>query len=379
MHRIKLFSVLGLLALLLSAGLGAVTAQETLLGAARVQSHASLAPYVDIPSSSQPQDSLLGQGSCKASAVSSLAVSTQPISRWQRYKDPDYKFALEYPAEWKVETTIQQVVPFSDPTAIIKRLTFTGSGVLADLDIWLSNSRPLEEWLDWYVTTREKLAVTRPNATVAGQPGVVFVQKGITMDMITTFFGDRQYIYRLWHAVTRDQRGLQAYWHMLDTFSPPQGSAAVAQVPSDVKQMTQQATDNSIIILVDSCCGYVDTGNPFPCCQNRGNCTWWVHYKMEGVPFRGDAGTWWDQVPNYPGWLRGAYPPTDKRSIAWWSGSPGHVAYVDSYNGSGTVTISEMLWCNSCGRTRSINVRDPGGYIYRRFEPQFANTNIPRE
>ena len=92
---------------------------------------------------------------------------------------------------------------------------------------------------------------------------------------------------------------------------------------------------------------------------------------MGGVPFRGDAWTWWGQVPDYSSWTRNSIPPTNKPSIAWWGGDPGHVAHVAQYSGgSTTVDITEMSYCTSCGNSRNIDRYDPGGYIYRVYQPQ---------
>ncbi|MGB9873221.1 MAG: CHAP domain-containing protein [Anaerolineae bacterium] len=98
--------------------------------------------------------------------------------------------------------------------------------------------------------------------------------------------------------------------------------------------------------------------------QHKGNCTWHVCYQYGAVPFRGNAGTWWNQVPNYANWRRG-YRPQRGENIAWWGGNPGHVAYVSNYQGGSQVTISEMSWCESCGRSRTVAVTNPGGYIWR--------------
>lgn len=39
--------------------------------------------------------------------------------------------------------------------------------------------------------------------------------------MLTTFIYGEKYVYRLWYTVSRNEVGLQAYEHMLDTFTFP--------------------------------------------------------------------------------------------------------------------------------------------------------------
>lgn len=392
MRKIKFFSMFLLLALLLSVGLSVVMAQETMFGASNVPGltvstldqnqegvwagSAGSGRIGVVDSAPLSQGNLSASESCRASSVPA-ALSSHPIDDWQSYEDPDYGFELKYPAEWEVETAIQQPVPFIDDEAIIKRLTFIGPEGLIDLDVWLSNGHDLGGWLDWYVKTRRELPITSPNATIAGQPAVAFVENGVTVDMLTAFFSDGRYVYRLWFTVTHNERGLQAYWRMLDTFTLPGGERNRTQVPEGVKQSAQQAAETSAISSIrgSSCCGYYSSGNPFPCCDNRGNCTWWVFYKYGWVPFRGDAGSWWDQVPDYLYWKRRTVSPkSNQENIAWWSyaasPSSGHVAYVANYTGGSTVSITEMSWCTSCYNARSISISTPSGYIYEKYPPQ---------
>ncbi|MDD5371669.1 MAG: hypothetical protein PHQ40_21520 [Anaerolineaceae bacterium] len=132
------------------------------------------------------------------------------ITDWQQFKDADFQITMDYPVGWKVEPTIQQKPPFSDPEAIIKRLSFLGPEGGIDLDIWLSNGQSLQDWLAWYIKSRDALPITQPNAVINAMPAVVFIQNG-GVDMLTAFFSDTQYTYRLWYSVNRNGRGLQAF------------------------------------------------------------------------------------------------------------------------------------------------------------------------
>jgi surface antigen len=136
-----------------------------------------------------------------------------------------------------------------------------------------------------------------------------------------------------------------------------------------VSQGSMQSTVLSFEALDSSCCSYFDSGNPFPCCTD-GNCTWWAYREMGGVPFTGNAGTWWGQVPDNAGWDRAGSPPYDRHSIAWQGGSPGHVAYVATYSGAGNeVDVTDMTcgtqW--SCVRSTTKPVSHYGGFIYPLF------------
>ena len=317
--------------------------------------------------------------SCGISNVHAAPISFEPITQWQVYNDTDSGIALEYPVGWESKTTIFQAIPYEDESAIIKRQTFIGTEGLIDFDIWLANGLSLEEWSDWYGKTREPLPVSKSNAKAWGRPAIFFLERGSTVDMLATFFSDGKYVYRLWYTVTQNGVGLQVYRHMLNTIELPGISdreATPAELPEKIWKSAEAAVRESGLIspLVSPCCGYYQSSNPFPCCDNKGNCTWWVYYKYGYVPFRGDAGTWWSQVPNYADWSRGGLPRKNQENIVWWSATQkppyGHVAYAANYTGGTNITVSEMLWCTSCGRTKSYAITNPGGYIYEKYPPQ---------
>lgn len=314
-----------------------------------------------------PLDSLAGS-TCEAS-TSDFPVVVTPIADWKSYDDPDYEVSFEYPADWEIEATLQQSKPYKDPEAIVKRLTFTASYAVLDFDVWDANGRDFAEWLKWYKDTRQSKSIpTEPNGSVAGLPAVAYVEEGVTINMLTTLFSDGRYVYRLWYMIRNDYRALDGYLHILNSIQLSTDSGDhPALFPSEVVQQAEVNIQNAVA-RVDGCCGYTDPGNPFSCCDGKGNCVWWVYREMDTVPFRGDAGTWWNQVPNYSGWTRNATPPTYKRSIAYWTGIPGHVAYVGNYTGGTSVTYTEMSWCTSCGATYTVSVWSPDGYIYRVYE-----------
>jgi len=327
---------------------------------------------IDSDSTSNP---LIHGKTCGVSNALAASLPSEPIAEWQNYQDLDYGFTIAYPVGWDYQVTIDQSIPYSNPQAIIKRLTFTGNEGVIDFDIWLARDLSqsmhsnLNEWMTWYSKTRYKIPVNA-NAKVAGDEAVAFTEgSGSASPMLTVFFSDGDYVYRLWYSLTEYEAGLQLYQHMLDTLILSGRELSVAEIPNDVWNDAKKAAKESGVVnpLESSCCGYYSSGNPFECCSNKGNCTWWIYYNYGYVPFRGDAGTWYSKVPDYPGWQRGSQPSLWRPNIAWWSGSPGHVAYLDNYTGGTSITISEMKWCTSCGQTRTIPYTNPDGYIWAAY------------
>lgn len=306
------------------------------------------------------------------------AVGSNTLT-YQTYSDSDFGFTLQYPVGYQIETKHKQPQSVIDDEAILKRVIFSSFPALVYLDIWLTKGKSLSDWLTWYKETRQVDQMpTEANSTVATKSAATFLQEQ-QRDLMITYFTDGKYVYRLLNWMTNNPTHLDAYWHMLNTFTLPEMTSLVtAEIPILTRQESIRATERSMgMSLVNNCCGHNDPGDPFPCCgcdeccgcEQEGNCTWWVFYKMAYVPFTGNAGTWWNQAGNYTEWDRGSLPHTDGRpSIANWSGSPGHVAYVANYSGSGDVTKSDMSWCDHCDQTNTMDPYTPRGYIYENFQ-----------
>ncbi len=298
---------------------------------------------------------------------------------WAHYIDPQYGFAFEYPSNWELETQIQQPIPAVFDAAIIKRLRFPlPSFGVVDLDVWLSHGLDLHAWIEDYLTTRPESGLTSiANATIAGQPAVVFERSGESVGMVFAYFRYGDYVYRLQHMMPVNSPPIQAYWHILDTFTLPGKTALVAHIPQGLREESKRMTWSNIS-LVDLCCGYTCTGNIFPCCD-KGNCTWWVSYKYCGhtFPFFGDAGDFWAEVPNfaYLYWSRqtGTPPMTHPSMANWKKATPyptwGHVSYIASYGGGLTFHSTEMSCTGSnCAYQKDRNVDEPTwGYIFNYY------------
>ena len=91
--------------------------------------------------------------------------------------------------------------------------------------------------------------------------------------------------------------------------------------------------------------------NPYPCCSNGSNCTWWAwkaaccNWKV-ALPGWGNANTWASYASKNGNYQVLANPVPG--SIATGTkGQYGHVAWVESVNGN-KITVSEMNCCGTC-------------------------------
>jgi len=116
----------------------------------------------------------------------------------------------------------------------------------------------------------------------------------------------------------------------------------------------------------DDCnCGM---NNPYPCCDNGGNCTWWA-WKAAccnwhvGLPGWGNANQWAGNAKANPKFEVKSAPVPNSIGVRV-SGSYGHVVWVTAVNGS-TITVKEMnCWGNYGMRTYTYNASYfDGGYI----------------
>lgn len=288
---------------------------------------------------------------------------------WQVYQDADYGFTVEYPAGWKAEITIDLHDPDPKPEWVLRRHIFMGDTGVVFIDVSAANGTDLPAWLKWVGEVTAPFPAVEPNATVAGYPAVAFVQNGVP----SVFVSDGRYVYQLLYTAVYSENGLQAYQHMLDTFRLAGSTTVGAEIPQSVIQSARQILESRNTpmqggcesVYNQGCCGlYHPACNGFPCSRldgvDKGNCTWYVCYCYGEVPFRGNAGTWWTQVPAHPAWTRGSYPAPFKPNIAWWSN---HVAFISS--GSNPTVMYEMMWCYTCARQRPFELPGPTGYIWK--------------
>jgi surface antigen len=153
-----------------------------------------------------------------------------------------------------------------------------------------------------------------------------------------------------------------------DVIFVPGGQLATpppAPTPKPKPKTKTPAPDNSINDVTSIGSGYDGVNHYFP----RGYCTYYVASQMK-ITFGGNAKSWLANA-KASGYVTGTEPAP--RSAVVMTGPRGamrrygHVAYVDSVNGDGTITVSEMNYDHfNRVDTRTISARDSSirGYIY---------------
>ena len=129
---------------------------------------------------------------------------------------------------------------------------------------------------------------------------------------------------------------------------------------------------------VYSCGGQKDDckcgkNNPYPCCSNGGNCTWWAweaaccNWKV-ALPGWGNAKQWAGNAKAHGSYDLRKTPVAGSIAVRL-TGYYGHVAWVKSVSGS-KITVTEQNCCTGCNygmrtKTYSASYFD-GGFIVRK-------------
>jgi surface antigen len=119
----------------------------------------------------------------------------------------------------------------------------------------------------------------------------------------------------------------------------------------------------------DTCqCG---ANNPYPCCDNGGNCTWFAWHNAccslaVGLPSWGNAKQWTGNARANASYAVLAAPVTNAVSCRD-LGTYGHVAFVSALNGGGRITVKEQsCWGGYGGAVTSYAASYfTGGFITR--------------
>jgi surface antigen len=140
--------------------------------------------------------------------------------------------------------------------------------------------------------------------------------------------------------------------------APPAPPAPKAKPKS--KNLGPDTSINDVTSIGD---GYDGVNHLFP----RGYCTYYVATQMK-ITFGGNAKSWLANA-KASGYVTGQEPAARSAVVfaGYGYGRYGHVAYVQSVNGDGTITVSEMNYDHfNRVDTRTISVNSPGirGYIY---------------
>jgi len=171
---------------------------------------------------------------------------------------------------------------------------------------------------------------------------------------------------------TRDQQARDQISKDLATIQQAQADAkalaAQAQQSLQVAQAAAQAAQaaalrqqaSAVVAQASSLNSSASPGNHF----SYGYCTWYVANRRP-IPWFGNAIEWWPNARAY-GYAEGSTPAVGAVMVTRES-SPGHVAYVESVNGDGSWTVSEMnfvAWGVVSRRTLRPGQAPVVGFIY---------------
>jgi surface antigen len=146
-----------------------------------------------------------------------------------------------------------------------------------------------------------------------------------------------------------------------------QAQAAAKAVAAEAQQSLRTAQAEvfrqqaaAVVVQATSLNASANPGNHF----SYGYCTWYVANRRP-IPWFGNAIEWWPNARAY-GYAEGSTPAVGAVMVTRESGA-GHVAYVESVNGDGSWTVSEMnyvAWGVQSRRTLRPGQAPVVGFIY---------------
>jgi hypothetical protein len=261
------------------------------------------------------------------------------------------QYTVSFPSSW------MPAISFSDnggDSMVLEQARFTvpggaqisiavwDSAGVESLDAWLRSNAGLLDLVDREATTR-KVA----GADTDGRVFFIDNSGGQAADQTKTYLIMNGRIFEVAYTMSDSGAAIKQYWEIVDSMTPGATGDSVLY-PAELMPELQD------LGKVYSCGGYSDTcycaaWNPFPCCSNDANCTWWgwhkacCHWGID-IPPRGNANTWDETFRAYGYARRSCYYP----AVGWIgvsnSGYYGHVAWVEQVSGN-YVLVSEQN-CN---------------------------------
>jgi hypothetical protein len=302
-----------------------------------------------------------------------ISIGQTAASEWRSISGASIDYTVEYPANDWTQRLITNKYDESGRLIEEHAQLFSKSRAVISIDIErVPETLELREWFDTHAEQFDVLPANVKSATVTTQelPALMFSyrsESGQSYDADYVIFKHNSFIFRISYLKADNGASESVFKHVLSTIE-------LSRVSTQSFSIAEPGSEESPI-LVYSCGSHNDdclcgASNPYPCCTNGGNCTWWAWDRAccnwdvaLPSPWR-DAKYWADDLAGN-GYYVSSTPAANTiacREIGTW----GHVAYVQSVSGS-TVTVSEM-GCDGWYNDR-INTYDAsyftGGYIYQ--------------
>ncbi len=303
---------------------------------------------------------LAGSGEKGAKETTLADISSEAMS-----------YTVAYPSEWFAELAFSNQDRPEHVIVEMSRFTTPQAGEIT-ISVWeRSDSGTLQSWLDRNagMLSLAKRDMTSGNVTRFGLESRTYIfdnTGGHAANQMKTYFQQGKQVFEVSYYMADQGAATDQYHALIESLS--------FDISSERKLQPSNGERPAAETRVYSCGGYNDdcycaAWNPFPCCSNGGNCTWWAWHMAccnwgVDVPPRGNANTWAGSLAA-GGYYLSSWPAVGRIACRN-SGTYGHVAWVTGVSGD-YVTVSEMnCWGNYGARTYTYHKSYfDGGYAYR--------------
>jgi len=316
-------------------------------------------------------------------AVSPFSESVDIHGKFKLNTLDEYDLSFMCPSDWQMENW-----PITENSEELLTLLISGrANEFISIRIY-----PKPENVEEYIKTRWSTSIPQnltdlsaARSIISGYEGYSWINNSTDFaNEVSIIFYNETYLYRVTYQAFFNS-DLSAVNDFIQSLSL--GTNGPTVLNFDVFNIDYRylpEADASIQTVYSICCVNDYNYNYLPCCDTKGNCTWYCEFKAtEGqvdkpadFPDYGHAYMWiWDAYSRsskkYP---VGATIPEIGCIVVFdtsypGSGSRGHVAYVTAVNSNGSITIAEQGCDQFCGQTTPIGTSTLrsylAGYIYR--------------
>jgi len=282
-------------------------------------------------------------------ALAVLGNSAVGAQSWQEISSIHLGLTVQYPTEgWVAELQSQELS--ADEGALQESVRFSSeSGALITLDAWRETSGiPISEWIEQHRAMLglegDPVMTVRPSGEEVGDSIHYRIDSmgAQICDTQEVFFRHKESVYRFSYYEHDLGFSNAVFQHLLNSVSFGKTADRVFTLGDG------SAGDDGRYV---SCGGHAHNAgncgfsNPYPCCSNDGNCTWWAWNRAcvvwdDALPGPWRHAKYWASI--YSGWGYTVSSVPMVQSIACRDvGNWGHVAWVTDVVGD-TVYVSEM-------------------------------------
>lgn len=235
-----------------------------------------------------------GQGQLELQQTGLL--SAYDIYRFYSQIDQSLGIDFSYPETLLLSIPISQEIPYPEPERIIKRYFLTDGMLTMSIDVWLAENKDFAKWIDEQEIVYEPqlISLIEDDCLDCGTSDVLLYSVPYRFgDYLLIAFKSKSYFFQILINGIQSANDIDQLKRILQSITVFEermlSDLTIGYIFDAYSHEYNMLLGRSNVPQATNCCNLTSSGNPFPCCDPPGNCTWYVWYRWGGVPFTGDA------------------------------------------------------------------------------------------